>query len=40
MKALKLNFLSALTAFVGVVLALVLQKYVENISAFLMPFSA
>ena len=40
MKALKLNFLSALTAFVGVALALVLQKYVENISAFLMPFSA
>ena len=40
MKALKLNFLSALTAFVWVVLALLLQKYVENISAFLMPFSA
>ena len=39
-KALKLNFLSALTAFVGVLLALLLQRYVENISEFLMPFSA
>ncbi len=39
-KALKLNFLSALTAFAWVLLALVLQKYVEDISAFLMPFSA
>ena len=39
-KALKLNFLSALTAFVWVLLALILQKYVEDISAFLMPFSA
>jgi len=40
MKALKLNFLSALTAFVWVWIALILQKYVEDISAFLMPFSA
>jgi hypothetical protein len=40
MKALKLNFLSALTAFFGVVIALILQRYVEDISAFLMPFSA
>lgn len=39
-KALKLNFLSALTAFIWVLLALILQKYVEDISAFLMPFSA
>jgi zinc and cadmium transporter len=39
-KALKLNFLSALTAFVWVLLALILQKYVDDISAFLMPFSA
>ena len=39
-KALKLNFLSALTAFVWVLLALLLQQYVENISEFLMPFSA
>ncbi len=39
-RALKLNFLSALTAFVWVLLALILQKYVEDISAFLMPFSA
>ena len=39
-KALKLNFLSALTAFFGVVIALILQRYVEDISAFLMPFSA
>ena len=39
-KALKLNFLSALTAFLWVFVALILQKYVENISEFLMPFSA
>ncbi len=39
-KALKLNFLSALTAFAWVLLALLLQRYVEDISAFLMPFSA
>jgi zinc transporter ZupT len=29
-----------LTAFFGVVIALILQRYVEDISAFLMPFSA
>ena len=39
-KALKLNFLSALTAFLWVFVALILQKYVDNISMFLMPFSA
>ena len=39
-KALMLNFFSALTAFFGVVIALILQKYIENISEFLMPFSA
>lgn len=39
-KALKLNFLSALTAFLWVGIALLLQKYIENISEFLMPFSA
>lgn len=39
-RALLLNFLTALTAFVWVFLAFVLQNYIENLSAFLMPFSA
>lgn len=39
-KALKMNFLTALTAFIWVGLAILLQQYIENLSAFLMPFSA
>lgn len=36
-KALVFNFLSALTAFVGVIIALVLTSYVENIEEFIVP---
>ena len=36
-KALAFNFLSALTAFVGVIVALVLTNYIENIEAFIVP---
>jgi zinc and cadmium transporter len=39
-KALLLNFLTALTALVGVVVAFVLNQYVEGISAVLMPLAA
>lgn len=39
-KALKMNFLTALTAFVWVWLALLLQQYINNLSEFLLPFSA
>ncbi|MFC1615840.1 ZIP family metal transporter [Patescibacteria group bacterium] len=39
-KALFLNFLIALTSVVGVVLALILSSYVENITNFLLPFAA
>ena len=39
-KALKLNFLTALTAFIWVGITLLLHQYVENLSVFLMPFSA
>lgn len=39
-QALKLNFLTALTAFLWVILTLILQQYIWNLSAFLMPFSA
>ena len=38
--ALLYNFLTALTAFVGVVVALVLSVYVENLEMFLIPFTA
>jgi zinc and cadmium transporter len=39
-KALLLNFLTALTAFIGLVLAYVLQRYVENIAGLLTPLAA
>lgn len=39
-KALLLNFLTALTAVVGVVVAYVLGGFVENLTAFLVPFAA
>ena len=38
--ALLYNFLTALTAFVGVVIALVLSVYVEELTLFLIPFTA
>ncbi len=39
-KALFLNFLISLTAVLGVVLALLLGRYVENLTVFLLPFAA
>lgn len=39
-KALLLNFATALTAFLGVTVALILGAYVENITHFLIPFAA
>lgn len=39
-KALLLNFATALTAIVGVVVALLLGIYVENLTTFLIPFAA
>jgi zinc and cadmium transporter len=39
-KALLLNFLTALTAFVGLALAVILSQYIAGISAFLMPIAA
>lgn len=36
-KALTFNFLSALTAFLGLVFALIMQSYVENIEFFIVP---
>ena len=39
-KALFFNFLTALTAFLGVILALVLSRYVEGLTMFLVPFAA
>ncbi len=39
-KALLMNFLIALTAFGGVIIALIVGSYVENISMFLIPFAA
>ncbi|MCR4335832.1 MAG: ZIP family metal transporter [archaeon] len=39
-KALVTNFLSALTAVLGTIVALTLTSYVENISLFLVPFGA
>ena len=39
-KALKYNFLTALTAFIGVILALSLNVYVENLTKYLIPFAA
>lgn len=39
-KALLCNFLIALTAFAGAILALLFTSYVENIQLFLLPFAA
>jgi len=39
-KALAFNFLTALTAFIGAALALLLGKYIQNIVMFLLPFAA
>jgi zinc and cadmium transporter len=39
-KALLFNFLISLTAVLGVVLALILGNYFENITSFLIPFAA
>ncbi len=39
-KALIVNFASALTAFLGVISALILSEFVKNISLFLVPISA
>ncbi len=39
-KALFMNFLTSLTALLGTVLALVLNNYISNLSAFLVPFAA
>jgi len=39
-KALKYNFLTALTAFIGVIIALSLNVYVEGLTKYLIPFAA
>lgn len=39
-KALLLNFASALTAVLGVIVALLIGSYVENLTVFLVPFAA
>lgn len=39
-RALLYNFLTALTAFIGVVIALVLNVYVEDLAMILVPFAA
>ena len=39
-KALLLNFITALTAVLGVIVALIVSAYVENITHFLVPFAA
>lgn len=39
-KALMLNFATALTAVLGVVVALLIGSYVENLTIFLIPFAA
>lgn len=39
-KALLYNFLSALTAVVGTIVVLILEKYVSGIAGFLVPFAA
>ncbi|MEX0920678.1 MAG: ZIP family metal transporter [Candidatus Pacearchaeota archaeon] len=38
-KALTFNFASALTAFVGLIFALLMEGYVENIEFFIVPFA-
>lgn len=39
-KALLLNFLTALTAFAGVIIAFLLYRYIEGAMVFLIPFAA
>lgn len=39
-KALTINFLTALSAFVGVILALLIGSYVSGLTSFLIPFAA
>jgi len=39
-RALKLNFLSALTAFLGALIALTMSGIIEGLTAFLVPFAA
>lgn len=39
-RALAYNFLTALTAILGVIITLLLQTYVQNINMFLVPFAA
>lgn len=39
-KALKYNFLTALTAFIGVIIALSLNAYIESLTKYLIPFAA
>jgi zinc and cadmium transporter len=39
-RAIFVNFLTALTAVLGVVIALLLHKYIGNITSFLIPFAA
>ena len=40
LKALFFNFITALTAVIGAIVALVMSSYVENITIFLIPFAA
>lgn len=40
LKALFFNFITALTAILGAIVALVMSSYVENITIFLIPFAA
>ena len=39
-RALLLNFLTALTAFIGLGIAIVLDAYVDNVSQYLIPLAA
>ena len=39
-RALMINFLTALSAFVGVILAIILWNYVSGLTTFLIPFAA
>ena len=39
-KALLYNFLTALSAFIGVIVALILEPYVNNLIDFLLPYAA
>jgi zinc and cadmium transporter len=39
-KALLVNFMTALTAIVGVIIALLLTRYINNLTSYLIPFAA